>query len=57
MTADLSKMKDQQYLDMVKNQISSNQISLQPYKQKPQFIEIAAVNTDAFLVKKMIEIC
>ncbi len=55
--ADLAKTRDAAYINQISNQISASQISLKPYKEKPQFIEIAALSYDSFLVRKLIEVC
>lgn len=51
----LSERNDAETVTALKS-VSSSQVTLKPYKEVEQFIEISAVNYDSFLVKKMIEV-
>lgn len=53
---ELRKFRDESYVQNALLSVSSSQISLRPYKEAVQFVEISAVSTDSFLVQKMVEV-
>ncbi len=53
---ELLKTRDQQYVESVLNSIAAYQITMKPYKEAAQFIEISAFSTDSFLVQKLVSV-
>lgn len=54
--AELAKYRDASYVDRVVQSASTSQITLRPYKDAAQFIEISAVSEDSFLVHKLVQV-
>ncbi|MBX7150447.1 polysaccharide biosynthesis tyrosine autokinase [bacterium] len=53
---ELRKFRDESYVQNALLSVSSSQISLRPYKEASQFVEISAISIDSFLVQKMVEV-
>lgn len=53
---ELLKYRAADYVQKVSADVSTSQITLKPYKEAAQFIEISAVSEDSFLVQKLVEV-
>ncbi|MBL7996009.1 polysaccharide biosynthesis tyrosine autokinase [bacterium] len=53
---DLLKHRDAEYVESALESFQTSQITMKPYKEAAQFIEIAAVSYDSFLVQKLVTV-
>lgn len=53
---DLLDQKGQTYVDHVADLIGQSSVNLRSYKETNQFIEIAGVSTDSFLVRRLVDV-